>query len=129
MKLLNCALVALALSGTGCGSESSVSPQVVQISGTVRYTNGAAVAGAPVDAVIGSNTIIPSTLSDPAGRFVIVVPATSETITLRASSPPPPPGSGISGAYYGFAHVGRTSLGLIVRRMTVDIVLDEYQPI
>src|SRR5262245_61991670 len=37
MKLLNCALVALALSGTGCGSQSSLSPQVLQVSGTVRY--------------------------------------------------------------------------------------------
>src|SRR5262245_14535736 len=40
MKLLSCALVALALSGTGCGAESSLSPRELQISGTVRHQDG-----------------------------------------------------------------------------------------
>ena len=120
MKLLNCALVALALSGTGCGSQSSLSPRMLQVSGTVRYPDGTAVAGAPVDAFIGPNRIS-STLSDPAGRFVIVVPANGESVTLRASSPPPPPGAVIAGTSSGFVHVGGRP-----GRITIDIVLNLY---
>ena len=121
MKLLNCALVALALSGTGCGSQSSMSPQVLQLSGTVRYLDGTAVSGAKVSASSGSSTLS-STLSDPAGRFVIVVPATRDSVTLRASEPPP---EGISvGTRSGYVRIGGSP-----GRITIDIVLDHFDPI
>lgn len=121
MKLLYCALVALALSGTGCGSQSPVSPGVLQISGTVRQEDGTAVSDAKVLAIIGENTLS-STLSDPAGRFVIVVPANQGNVTLRASEPPP-----------GGVHAG-TASGIVrvaarPGRITIDIVLDQFDPI
>jgi carboxypeptidase family protein len=121
MKLLNCALVALALSGTGCGSESSLSPRVLQISGTVRQQDGTAVSGAKVAVIIGESTLS-STLSDPAGHFVLVAPANQGSVTLRASEPPP------AGPYVG-------TLSGIVRvegspgSITIDIVLDHFDPI
>ena len=119
MKLLNCALVVLALSGTGCGSQSSLSPQVLQVFGTVRYPDGTAVGGAEVWADVGSSR----TRSDPTGRFVIVVPANGDIITLRASEVPPP----------GVASVGTNSgsvrVGGSPGRITIDIVLDRFDPI
>jgi hypothetical protein len=121
MKLLNCALVAIALSGTGCGSQSPVSPRVLQISGTVRQTDGTAVSSAKVSASIGENTLS-STYSDPAGRFVIVVPANRGSVTLHAWEPPP---TGISvGSSFGGVRV-EGSPG----RITIDIVLDQFTSI
>ena len=122
MKLLNCALVALALSGTGCGSQSSLSPQVLQVSGTVRYPDGTAEGGAVVWVDDGSNTRT-STRSDPAGRFRIVVPANGDIITLRASSVPP-----AEGAYVGTSS-GSVRVGWRPGRITIDIVLDRFDPI
>jgi len=121
MKLLNCALVALALSGTDCRPESSLSPQVLQVSGTVRLSDGTAVGGAEVWVDDGSNTRS-STLSNAAGRFKIVVPANGDIITLRASEVPP---AGVSvGTSSGFVRV-EGSPG----RITIDIVLDRFDPI
>ena len=121
MRLVNCALVALALSGTGCGSQSPVGPRVLQISGTVRHTDGTAVSSAKVSASIGESTLS-STYSDAAGHFVIVVPANRGSVTLHAWEPPP---TGIS--------IG-TSLGSVrvegsPGRITIDIVLDEFTSI
>ena len=116
MKLLNCALVALALSGAGCGSDSSespVSPRVLQISGTVRYQTGTAVGYAKVwaDGVFSAQT-------DPAGRFVITVPANGNSITLSARDGYAP-GQAYGVIQYGSVHVvGRPG------RITTDIVLD-----
>jgi len=121
MKLLYCALVALALSGTGCGSQSPVSPRVLQISGTVRHQDGSSVSDAKVAAIIGENTLS-STLSDPAGRFVIVVPANQGSVTLRASEPPP------SGIYAGTAS-GIVRVAGSPGRITIDITLDHFDPI
>ncbi len=121
MKLLNCALVALALSGTGCGSQSSLSPQVLQVFGTVRLRDGTAVSRAKVSASTGDSTLT-STLSDPAGRFVIVVPANGDSVTLRASEPRP---TGVSaGTRSGIVRVGGSP-----GRITIDIVLDRFDPI
>jgi len=122
MKLLNCALVALALSGTGCGSQSSLSPQVLQVSGTVRLSDGTAVGGAEVWVDDGSNTRS-STLSDPAGRFKIVVPANGGIITLRASEVPPA-GVPSVGTISGMVRVGGSP-----GRITIDIVLGRFDPI
>lgn len=122
MKLLNCVLVALALSGTGCHPQSSLSPQVLQISGTVRLPDGTAVGGAEVWVDDGSNTRI-STRSDPAGRFVIVVPANGDSITLRASQVRPPGVISI-GTSSGSVRVGGSP-----GRITIDIVLDRFDPI
>lgn len=119
MKLLNCALVVLALSGTGCGSQSSLSPQVLQVYGTVRYPDGTAVSGANVSASIGDNTLS-STLCDAAGRFVIVVPATGASVTLKAS-PPPPLGDVRAGTSSGIVSVGGSP-----GRIRIDIVLNLY---
>lgn len=121
MKLLNCALIALALSVTSCGSESSLSPRVLQISGTVRQQDGTAVSRAKIAASIGESTLS-STLSDPAGHYVIVVPANQGSVTLRASEPPP---TGISvGTSSGIVRVGGSP-----GRITIDIVLDQFDPI
>lgn len=124
MKLLNCALVVLALSGTGCKSQSSLSPQVLQVSGTVRYQDGTAVGRAKVSAGIGESTVS-STLCDPAGRFVIVVRANGDTVTLRASEPPP---TGNGEAYVGTLS-GIVRVGGSPGRVTIDIVLDHFDPI
>jgi hypothetical protein len=121
MKLVNCVLVALALSGTGCGSQSSLSPRMLQVSGTVRYQDGTAVSGAKVSASSGSSTLT-STLSDSAGRFVIVLPAPGGSINLRAAEPPPK--GIIVGTLSGFASVGGSP-----GRVTIDIVLDHFDPI
>ncbi len=118
MKLLNCVLVALALSGTGCGSQSSMSPQVLQLSGTVRYLDGTAVGYAKVSADAGS-----SVLSDPAGRFVIVVPANGGGVTLHARD-------GFNPEFaYAVTHSGSVSVGGRPGRITIDIVLDQVNPI
>jgi hypothetical protein len=122
MKLLNCALVALALSGTGCGSQSSLSPQVLQVSGTVRLRDGTAMSRAKVSASTGDSTLS-STLSDPAGRFIIVVPANGGSITLRASEADSP-GDLSAGTRSGFVRVGGSP-----GRITIDIVLDHFDPI
>jgi hypothetical protein len=121
MKLLSCALVVLALSGTGCKSQSSLSPQVLQVSGTVRYRDGTAVGRAKVSAGIGESTVS-STLCDPAGRFVIVVRANGDSVTLRASEPPP------TGPYVGTLS-GIVRVGGSPGRITIDIVLDHFDPI
>ena len=118
MKLLNCALVALALSGTGCGSQSSLSPQVLQVSGTVRYPDGTAVWRAKVWADAGS-----SALSDPAGRFVIVAPANGNSFTLYARDGYTP------GVAYASIHSGSVRVGGSPGRITIDIVLDRADPI
>lgn len=118
MKLLNCALVALALSGTGCGSQSSLSPQVVQVSGTVRYPNGTAVWRAKVWTDTGSSAV-----SDPAGRFVIVAPANGDGVTLYARDGYTP-GVAYASISSGSVHVGRSP-----GRITLDIVLDTATPI
>ena len=122
MKLLNCALVALALSGTGCGSQSSLSPQMLQVSGTVRLPDGTAAGGGEVWLDDGSNTRL-STRSDPAGRFEIVVPADGGIITLRATDAPST-GDVSVGSISGFVRF-RGSPG----RITKDIVLDQVDPI
>jgi hypothetical protein len=113
MKLLNCALVALALSGTGCGSQSSLSPQVLQVSGTVRYTDGTAVWRAKVwaDGVFSAQT-------DPAGRFVIVVHTNGDSVTLSAADGYTP------GLAYAEIRSGSVSVGGSPGRITIDIVLD-----
>jgi len=121
MKLLNCALVALALSGTGCRPQS-LSPEAVHVSGTVRFPDGTAVGGAEVWVDDGSNTRL-STLSDAAGRFKIVVPANGDIITLRASTVRPA-GVASVGTSSGFVRV-EGSPG----RITIDIVLDRFDPI
>ena len=124
MKLLNCALVALALSGTGCGSQSLLSPQVLQVSGTVRQLDGTAVGRAKVSVADGENTLF-STLSDPAGRFKIVVPANGDIITLIAwEAPPSAAGVAYAGTMSGFVRVGGRP-----GRVTIDIVLDHFDPI
>lgn len=130
MKLLNCALVALALSGAGCGSESPVSPQVLspqvlQISGTVHYPNGTTVGNAPVWVFVGEK-MVSSTQADPAGRFAVVVPTNGERIRIWASPPPPPPGGFVAGTYSGFVDVSVGALDRILGRITIDIVLDLY---
>ena len=114
MKLLNCALVVLAVSGTGCESQSSLSPQVLQISGTVRYPDGTAVWRAKVSADAGSTAF-----SDPAGRFEIVVPANGDSITLYARDGYTP------GVVYGVIRFGSVRVGGSAGRITRDIVLDQ----
>lgn len=115
MKLFNCALVALALSGTGCGSQSPLSPQVLQVSGAVRYPDGTAVGYAKVWADAGS-----SGLSDPEGRFIIVAPANGDGVTLYA----------VDGYDPRLAYVGTSSGSVRVGgrpgRITLDIVLDHF---
>ena len=118
MKLLNCALVALALSGTGCESQSSLSPQVLQVSGTVRYTDGTPVWRAKVwaDDVFSAQT-------DPAGRFVIVVRANGDSVTLSARDGYTP------GLAYAEIRSGSVGVGGRPGRITIDIVLDRSDPI
>lgn len=130
MKLLNCTLVALALSATGCGSESPespVSPQVLsqssqspklQVSGTVRYSNGTAVGYAKVYADAGS-----SVQCDPAGRFEIVVPANGGSVTLSARDGFNPE------LAYAVTQFGSVRIGGSPGRITIDIVLDHSTPI
>lgn len=119
MKLLNCALVVLALSGTGCGSQSSLSPQMLQVSGTVRYPDGTPVSRAKVWADADSSAL----WSDPAGRFVIVVPANGDSITLYAVDGYTP------GVAYASISSGSVRIGGRPGRITLDIVLDRVTPI
>jgi len=125
MKPLNCALVVLALSGTGCGSQSplspsqsSQSPKVLQVSGTVRYPNGTAVGYAKVSTDAGS-----SVLSDPAGHFVILVPTNGGRVTLYARDGFNPELAYVATSF-GSVHVGGRP-----GRITIDIVLDHSTPI
>jgi hypothetical protein len=113
MKLLNCALVALALSGTGCGSQSPLSPQVLLVFGTVHYPNGTAVWRAKVWTDTGSSAV-----SDPAGRFVIVARANGDGVTLYAVDGYTP------GVAYVATHSGSVRVGGSPGRITLDIVLD-----
>ena len=118
MKLVNCALVALALSATGCGSQSSLSPQMLQVSGTVRYPDGTAVGRAKVSADTGSSTV-----SDLAGRFVIVTPVNGNSVTLYARDGYAP------GVAYVSIHYGSVRVGGSPGRIRLDIVLDNETPI
>lgn len=126
MKLVNCALVALALSGTACGSQSPVAPRMLQVSGTVRHMDGTAVSSAKVSASIGESTVT-STLSDAAGRYSIVVRANGESLTLRASEPSPNrPGETYVGTGFGIVRVEGSPVRRIIE---IDIVLDQLDPI
>ena len=118
MKLLNCALVALAVSGTGCGSQSSLSPRLLQVSGTIRYPDGTPVSRAKVWADADSSAL----WSDPAGRFVIVVPANGDSVTLYARD-------GYTPGVYAETHSGSVRVAGRPGRITLDIVLDHVTPI
>jgi hypothetical protein len=118
MKLLNCTLVALALSATGCGSQSPLSPQVVQIFGTVRYPDGTAVWRAKVWTDTGSSAV-----SDPAGRFLIVAHANGDGVTLYARDGYTP------GVAYAETRSGSVRVGGSPGRIILDMVLDTATPI
>jgi hypothetical protein len=86
---------------------------VLQVFGTVRYPDGTAVWRAKVwvDGVFSAQT-------DPAGRFVILVPANGNSVTLSASDGYTP------GLAYAVIHSGSVSVGGSPGRITLDIVLD-----
>ncbi len=118
MRLLKCALVALALSGTGCQSQSPLRPQALYIFGTARYADGTAVWRAKVWAEGGE-----STFSDPAGHFAIIAPATGDSVTLYARDGYTP------GVVYASTRFGSVRVGGSPGRIRRDIVLDHITPI